>query len=61
MAWSKVKKGKKPLGWWYLKIMCEIGYCRDGFGGMYYKYLGKMNDKYRINLYGEHFGPSNSK
>lgn len=23
MSWSKVKKGKKPLIWWYHKFMCE--------------------------------------
>jgi hypothetical protein len=55
MSWSKVKSGKKPLGWWYHKILCEIGW--SFFGGsysqMYHNHLKSMVNKYRINLYGE--------
>lgn len=57
MSWSKVSKGKKPIGWWYHKIMCELGYwlywkCNCSMG-MYYAHLNKLCDKYKINLYGE--------
>lgn len=54
MAWSKVKKTKKPLMWWYHKIMCEIGYCFYGStSNMYHVHLRAMCDKYKINLYGQ--------
>ena len=27
MSWSKVKEPlKKPIGWWYHKILCELSY-----------------------------------
>ena len=53
--WSKTKKGKKPIGWWFHKVMCEIGWVlRDSIGEkMYYRHLNSMWKKYRINLYGE--------
>jgi hypothetical protein len=54
MSWSKVKPGKKPLMWWYHKILCEIGYKYFGSGSdVYYKHLEIMCDKYGFNLYGE--------
>lgn len=57
-SWSKVKKGKKPLGWWYHKIMCEIAWSlRNYFNGItwkyYYSHLNIMVNKYKFNLYGE--------
>ena len=62
MAWSKVNKPfKKPLGWWYHKIMCEFGYWwekeANSVTGMriYYNHLNIMCNKYHINLYGENF------
>ena len=54
MAWSKVKtKFRKPIGWWYHKIMCELKYHLEGSGKEYYYHLNKMCDNYKINLYGE--------
>lgn len=57
MSWSKVKKGKKPIGWWYHKIMCEIGWSirfKTDYGlDMYYDHLSVMYRKYRRNIYGE--------
>jgi len=55
MSWAKVKKGKKPLGWWYHKLMCEIGWSIRYANNwdLYYKHLAKMCGKYHINLYGE--------
>ena len=54
MAWSKVKtKFRKPIGWWYHKIMCELKYYLKGSGKEYYYHLNKMCDNYKINLYGE--------
>ena len=55
MAWSKVKKGKKPIGWWYHKVMCEIGYLRRNHDSwkMYYYHLNTMLRHYGINLYGQ--------
>jgi len=60
MSWSKVTKGKKPIGWWYHKIMCEFGWIirRCDICRMYYKHLNKMCDKYKINLYGQHINKS---
>lgn len=61
MSWSKTTtKFKKPIWWWYHKLMCEIAYSlRNKFYGitwkMYYYHLGEMFSKYRINLYGERF------
>lgn len=54
-SWSKVQKGKKPIGWWYHKIMCEFGWAIRKYNSsqsMYYKHLNKMCDKYHLNLYG---------
>ena len=54
MAWSKIRtKYKKPIGWWYHKIMCELEYHLYGGGPRYYYHLDKMYFKYKINLYGE--------
>ena len=54
MAWSKVKtKFKKPIGWWYHKVMCEISYSFYGYENGYYHHLNKMCNKYKLNLYGE--------
>lgn len=57
MSWSKVnKKTKKPLMWWYYKILCEFGWSFRNYNILgwiiYYKNLNKMCDKYKINLYG---------
>lgn len=50
-------KANKPLGWWYYKILCELGWKLRNIIGwkMYYSNLNKMCNKYRINLYGEPF------
>ena len=60
MGWSKVKTSfRKPLGWWCCKVLCELGWwIRENvaysYGDeIYYKYLYLMEDKYRINLFGE--------
>lgn len=54
MAWSKIiYKGKKPVGWWFHKIMCETAYALRGSGSWYYYHLDKMCNKYQINLYGK--------
>lgn len=57
MGWSKVNsKTKKPFGWWYHKIMCEIGWClrKTKIGWkMYYDHLNIMCSKYKINIYGQ--------
>ena len=54
MRWSKVKtKFRKPIGWWYHKIMCEIAYNLKGSNDGYYYHLNKMCNDYKINLYGE--------
>lgn len=58
MGWSKViTKYPKPLGWWYHKVMCEIGWAlRNKIGeAMYYRHLDYMIKKYKINLYGERY------
>lgn len=53
MAWSKVSKGKKPVLWWYHKIMCELGYLiNDSHSRMYYHHLNKCCEL-GFNLYGE--------
>lgn len=60
MAWSKVNtKFKKPLGWWYHKVMCELKYHLKGGGTGYYYHLNKMCDNYHINLYGERLPKNN--
>lgn len=54
MAWSKVSHSKKPIGWWYHKVMCEIGYHVFGSSSdMYYSHLSVMCNQYKINLYGD--------
>lgn len=53
MAWSKVnRKTKKPLGWWFHKIMCELHYSCHGSRKGYYHHLNKMVNNYGFNLYG---------
>lgn len=47
----------KPIGWWYHKILCELGWKIRNFPALlgwriYYKHLNKMCRKYNINLYG---------
>ena len=62
MGWSKVVNGKKPFGWWYHKVMCEIGYhLFGGLSDMYYDHLNKMCDVYGFNLYGEKTRVNNYK
>jgi len=54
MSWSKVKtKFRKPIGWWYHKIMCELKYYLYGGGKEYHYHLKKMCNNYKINLYGQ--------
>jgi len=65
MSWSKITgKGRKPLGWWYHKLMCEYWYWRYTnhdlydykavrYVGRYHKHLNIMCDKYRLTLYAE--------
>lgn len=52
MSWSKVRKGKKPLMWWYHKLLCEFWYWKKGTGKGYYYHLTKLCDQ-GFNLYGE--------
>jgi len=53
MAWSKVSnKHKKPLSWWYDKLMCELVWFLGDRGKYYYKYLNNCCDL-GFNLYGE--------
>lgn len=60
MVWSKVNKPlRKPIGWWYHKILCEFGYYvystskYRSFGlTTYYAHLNKLC-KYGFNLYGD--------
>lgn len=53
MSWSKIETDfKKPLGWWFHKIMCEIAYSIKGSSTSYYFHLNSMCDKYKITLYG---------
>lgn len=61
MNWSKVnKKTKKPIGWWYHKLMCEFWYNYFGTSNRrYYDHLEKMVKKYNLNLYGDVFKQSN--
>lgn len=58
MNWSKVQKGRKPIGWWYHKIMCEVAYNFLGSGGWYYYHLNILCRKYKINLYGRKIQPN---
>jgi len=47
----------KPIGWYYYKILCELGwkFRNSTIKGwdLYYWSLNKMCNKYRINLYGQ--------
>lgn len=52
MGWSKVRKPlKKPVGWWYHKLLCEAGYFFGSTKG-YYRHLNALC-KFGFNLYGE--------
>jgi hypothetical protein len=52
MAWSRVdRKTKKPLMWWYNKIMCEYHYHVGNYPA-YHRHLNIMCNKYRLSLYG---------
>jgi len=52
----KIEEGKKPFGWWCYWLLCEAGWFlrnSTNYGwSIYYKYLNKMCDKYKITLYG---------
>lgn len=55
MSWSKItnKKIKKPLKWWFFKLMCEYAYSIEhGSGKRYYYFLNKCCEQ-GFNLYGE--------
>jgi hypothetical protein len=54
-SWGKLKDRRpKPFGWWYHKVLAEIGWAFRDFGwSMYYKHLNIMCDRYKINIYGE--------
>jgi len=57
MPWSKIHiKKKLPIGWWFHKLLCELGWLLRNkiFLGwkIYYNHLNKMCDNYNINLYG---------
>lgn len=55
MSWANVKNPyQKPIGWWYYKILCEIGWSLRNVlkWNLYYWALNKMCSKYKINLYG---------
>lgn len=53
MTWSRLRaKHRKPLKWWFYKILCEIYYFLWGGGASYYKTLDKLCDT-GFNLYGE--------
>lgn len=62
MSWAKVKPGKKPLKWWWHKILCEIGYAMRRIDSckMYYYHLEKLC-KQGFNLYGEPIKPNPEK
>ena len=55
MSWAKVNsKTKKPIAWWYHKLVCEFGWIIrniDSFS-CYYKHLNKCCDN-GFNLYGD--------
>lgn len=54
MSWSKITgDSKKPVGWWYHKVMCELSWHIFNDRKWYYYHLDKMCDKYNIDLYGE--------
>mgnify|MGYP001576467369 CR=1 FL=1 len=43
----------KPLGWYWHKILCRIGYKISGTSDMYYKNLMIICDGYGFNFYGD--------
>ena len=53
--WAKVQRGRKPIGWWIHKILCEIGWAIRNYDNwvMYYKHLNILCKKYHFNLYGQ--------
>lgn len=53
MSWSKVNRTEsKPIGWWYYKILCEVGWLFRRYSlKMYYRNLNKLC-AYGYNLYG---------
>ena len=55
MSWANVEKGRKPIMWWYHKVIAEIGWSlrnKSSFGwGIYYSHLRKLC-KYGFNIYG---------
>jgi hypothetical protein len=58
-GWAPInKRHKKPLMWWYHKVMCELYYRYKGSNDGYYKHLIIMVNIYNINLYGEASQPS---
>lgn len=53
MSWSKVNnKYRKPFGWWYHKVLCELWWYGGDRGKHYYHHLNKLCD-YGFNLYGD--------
>ena len=46
---------RKPIGWYFYKIICEIGWKFRNIlnWDLYYWALHKMCNKYKINLYGQ--------
>jgi hypothetical protein len=54
MRWSKVSKiYRKPIMWWFHKVMCEFHYNLSGGSKYYYFHLDAMCNVYKFNLYGE--------
>lgn len=54
MAWASVVKGyRRPIGWWYHKILAEIGWVWNL--KMYHTHLDAMTRNYGYNLYGQPF------
>jgi hypothetical protein len=53
-TWSKIKKGKKPLLWWFHKVLCEFGWLIRNYDNrkMYYSQLDNCI-KLGFNFYGE--------
>lgn len=60
MSWSKVRKGKKPLMWWYHKILCELWWAMGNRGEKYYHHLNKLCNK-GFNLYGDPYPKNKTK
>lgn len=59
MITKYIPKHRRPMGWWYFKILCEIGWkLRNVFSfgwRVYYSNLHAMTKRYDINLYGKKF------